>query len=72
VSSGPGFAAGTYQLTETGGSPGYVASAWACVGGNQLSADSIALTPGQSATCTITNDDIDPSTIVLKDGFEAQ
>jgi cysteine-rich repeat protein len=72
VSSGPGFAAGTYQLTETGGSPGYDASAWACVGGNQLSVDSIALTPGQSATCTITNDDIDPSTIVLKDGFEAQ
>jgi CSLREA domain-containing protein len=58
--SGPGGAEsdvtpGTYTLSETGPS-GYSASAWVCVGGTQ-SGSQITLAQGQSATCTITNDD---------------
>ena len=49
-------AAGTYVLSEFGGPPGYTASAWVCVGGNQ-SGNQITLTEGESATCTVTNDD---------------
>ena len=47
--------AGSYTLGETGPA-GYTASAWSCTGGTQNSA-SITLALGQSATCTITNDD---------------
>jgi hypothetical protein len=46
--------AGSYALTEQT-QPGYTASAWVCTGtGTQTNAN-IALAPGQSATCTITN-----------------
>ena len=50
--------AGSYALSETSVS-GYTAGSWVCVGGSQ-SGSSIALALGQSATCTITNDDIAP------------
>jgi hypothetical protein len=59
--SGPGSQveqdvnAGTYNMSETGPA-GYLASAWVCVGGDQ-NGSSITLANGQSATCTITNDD---------------
>jgi hypothetical protein len=49
------FQPGTYTLSETGPA-GYDASAWVCVGGSQ-SDDQITLALGESATCTITNDD---------------
>ena len=58
VSSGEGFQTGTYNLSESGGPAGYSASDWACVGGNQVDADTITLSQGESATCTITNDDV--------------
>ena len=58
VSSGAGFAAGTYTLSESAGPGGYEASAWVCVGGSQVDADTIILADGEHATCTITNDDI--------------
>ena len=54
--------AGAYDLSETGPA-GYAASAWSCVGGS-LSGSSVTLALGQSATCTITNDDI-PATLTL-------
>lgn len=66
VSNGAGFKAGIYNLSESGGVPGYAASNWVCSGGNQLDADTISLALGQSATCTITNDDIAPSLTLLK------
>ena len=40
------------------GPPGYAASAWVCTGATQSTATSVTLGIGQSATCTITNDDI--------------
>jgi CSLREA domain-containing protein len=50
--------AGTYTLSESGPS-GYAASAWSCEknGGAPVSGNSITLDVGDSATCTITNDD---------------
>lgn len=50
--------AGTYDLSETGGPSGYAASAWVCTGtGTQSDSDTVILDEGESATCTITNDD---------------
>ncbi len=56
---------GTYNLSETGGPTGYTASSWVCVGGQQNGA-SVALTEGQSATCTITNNDNSPYLQLVK------
>jgi hypothetical protein len=50
--------AGAYNLSETT-LPGYTAGSWSCVGGTQSGA-SVTLALGQSATCTINNDDIPP------------
>lgn len=72
VTSDELFRAGAYQLKEYGGPAGYIASPWVCVGGSQPNGETVSLALGQSATCTITNDDIDPTTVVLKDGFEAK
>ena len=60
VSSAEGFEAGRYDLSESGGPAGYTASDWFCDGGTQNDADSITLGEGESATCTITNDDVNP------------
>ncbi len=59
VSSGPGFLAGTYTLSETGPA-GYTPSAWTCTGGTQAGSQ-ITLAVGDSAVCQITNDDVQPS-----------
>jgi hypothetical protein len=66
VSNGPSFDAGTYDLTEGGGSAGYIASDWVCVGGTQGDANTITLTLGEAAICTITNDDITPTLKLVK------
>ncbi|MCS7006481.1 MAG: DUF11 domain-containing protein [Gaiellaceae bacterium] len=55
--------AGTYVLSESGPS-GYEASEWTCDGGS-LSGSELTLTPGESATCTITNDDR-PATLIVR------
>ncbi len=65
VASGSNFKADTYTLAETGGPDGYTASGWVCVGGSQ-SGSQITLALGQSATCTITNDDIAPTVTISK------
>ena len=54
---------GTYGLTETG-PPGYTASAWVCTGATQSTGTTVTLGVSQSATCTITNDDI-PAQLTL-------
>lgn len=51
------FSAGTYSLSESTGPIGYQASQWVCVGGSQAG-DSVSLALGESATCTVTNDDL--------------
>jgi len=48
--------AGTYTLSETTLS-GYTAGSWSCSGGTFSAPDKIALAPGDSATCTINNND---------------
>jgi hypothetical protein len=66
VSNGESFDAGTYNLSESGPS-GYTAGAWVCEGGTQgSSGDTVTLGLGESATCTITNDDIAPQLTVIK------
>ncbi len=64
VSSDATFKAGKYDLSETT-LPGYTPGAWICVGGTQNGA-SIALAIGESATCTITNDDQPAHLILVK------
>jgi hypothetical protein len=56
VTSSAGLQAGTFALSESG-PIAYTASAWSCVGGTQ-NGSNITLGVGQSATCTITNDDL--------------
>ena len=56
VSNNASFDSGVYDLSETG-PVGYTASAWVCVGGNQLDDDTIEIGLGDVVTCTITNDD---------------
>jgi hypothetical protein len=65
VSNGASFDAGSYDLSESGPA-GYSASAWVCVGGTQDDGDTITVGLGESATCTITNNDIAPQLIVIK------
>ena len=65
VSNGASFDVGTYDLSESGPS-GYTASDWVCVGGTQNDGDTVTLGLGESATCTITNNDIAPSLTLYK------
>jgi len=62
VVSGPTFLAGTYTLSESTGPTGYNASPWSCAknGAAPVNGPQIVLDVGDSAICTITNDDIDP------------
>src|SRR5439155_16808246 len=67
--SGPGGAesdvnAGSYALSETSVA-GYAAGSWSCVGGTQNGA-SVSLALGQSATCTITNNDASAHLTLVK------
>ena len=54
---------GRYSLTESGPS-GYLGGTWSCTGTGTLTGTSLALQLGQTATCTITNDD-QPATLTL-------
>jgi hypothetical protein len=67
VVSGSTFKAGTYALSESTGPYGYSAGSWSCVknGGSPVTGSSITLGVGDSATCTITNND-QPGTIIVK------
>jgi Prealbumin-like fold domain len=51
------FQAGTYTLSESGPG-GYQASGWVCTGTGTQNGNIITLALNQSATCTITNDDM--------------
>lgn len=65
AASGADFKAGTYILSESGGSEGYAAGAWSCEG-VQNDGDHITLGLGQTATCTITNDDEEAHLTIVK------
>jgi uncharacterized repeat protein (TIGR01451 family) len=67
VVSGSDFLAGEYTLSESAGPAGYTASSWSCVtnGGAPVTGSSITLTVGDTATCTITNDDNASTTATL-------
>lgn len=55
-----------YTLSESGPA-GYTAGAWNCVGGTMgVSAPTITLSEGESAVCTITNNDNAPSLKLIK------
>jgi uncharacterized repeat protein (TIGR01451 family) len=67
VSSGSGFSAGTYTLSESGGPSGYSPSDWTCTNGVTVdSNDQISLGVGDTTSCTIVNSDIAPSLTVFK------
>ncbi len=65
VVSNATFKAGTYTLTESGPA-GYSASSWSCTGTGTLNGNQITLGLGQSAVCSITNDDIAPTLKLVK------
>ena len=56
---------GAYDLSEAGGPDGYAASDWTCVGGS-LTGSTVTLELGESATCTIDNDDQPASLTLVK------
>jgi hypothetical protein len=58
---------GAYTLSETGPS-GYSASSYSCVknSGSPVSSNSITLAGGDTATCTITNNDVAPQLTLVK------
>ena len=56
--------AGTYALSETGPT-GYLAGAWSCTSGT-LTGSSLALGSGETATCTVNNNDIAPKLTLVK------
>ncbi len=62
--SGSTFSAGTYTLSESG-PEGYAAGSWVCSGGVQ-EGSSITLGVGQSANCSITNDDSQAVLTIVK------
>ena len=64
VTSGSNFVGGTYTLSESGPG-GYSAGSWSCTGGSK-NGNQITLMAGQTATCTITNSDIQPQLVVKK------
>ena len=68
VNSGLGFGADTYTLSETGGPSGYTASTYSCIknGGSAVVSNSITLISGDSAVCTINNND-NPAHIIVID-----
>ncbi|WP_417357004.1 hypothetical protein [Gallaecimonas pentaromativorans] len=63
--SNSNVAAGSYDLSENGPA-GYAASDWVCLGGTQNDGDTVTLALGESAVCTITNDDIAPTLTLVK------
>ena len=64
--TGVPVSAGAYDLSESGPA-GYAASAWSCVGGTQTDDDPSTLALGESATCTIINDDIPAQLTLVKE-----
>ncbi|MBL7941116.1 MAG: hypothetical protein JNM00_00005, partial [Flavobacteriales bacterium] len=59
--------AGTYTLTESGGPAGYTQTGLSCSGAADLNpADGLAITVGETVTCTFTNNDVAPTLTLAK------
>lgn len=60
VAMNTNFSGSTYDLFESGGPSGYIATKYSCTinGGAPVAGNSIKLVAGDNAVCTITNDDI--------------
>ena len=56
------LSSGAYVISESGGPSGYAAT----IGGDCDSSGNVVLGPGQSKTCTITNNDVAPTLTVIK------
>jgi hypothetical protein len=69
VDSGAGLLADTWALSETN-VYGYSASAWVCVGGTQ-NGSNITVGIGGEATCTITNNDVGGTIVIIKNAKPA-
>jgi len=65
ATSGATFSAGVYSLSESAGPFGYSASDWVCDNATVTNGQ-ITLDLAQTATCSITNDDIAPQLVVIK------
>jgi hypothetical protein len=68
VASGASFLAGSYTLSSST-LPGYSAGAWSCVGATLGPGDAISLGIGESAVCSITDDDVAPSLTLVAQVF---
>ncbi len=72
VNSGTGFKADTYTLGESGGPSGYTAGDWSCVLTGTATpvsvsaSDEVVVGLGDDITCTIDNDDDEPSLTLEK------
>ncbi len=66
AASGAGFSAGTYTLSESAGPDGYTPSLWICNTTVANVGDQITLGLGESAICTIINNDNPAHLIVIK------
>lgn len=68
VVSGANFIADTYTLGEINGPAGYTAATYSCVknSGAAVSSNTIALSAGDTATCTINDNDIPPTLTLIK------
>ncbi len=62
------FKAGTYTLNENSTGAAYTSGPWSCVknGGIAVTGSTITLSVGDTAVCTITNNDIAPTLTVIK------
>ncbi len=59
--------AGAYTLSETGGPAGYAAGEWTCdLGHSEASGAALTLAVGDTAVCTVVNDDIAPRLTLMK------
>ena len=65
AASGADFLAGAYTMGEIGPA-GYDASAWICTGNGTQVGNVITLGVGESASCTIVNNDSPPSLTLIK------
>jgi len=66
ANSGSTFVAGTYTLSESAGPAGYTPGPWICTGDGTQVGNQITLDVGETASCTITNDDDVPSLTLSK------
>lgn len=63
--SGSAQANQAYTLSETNGPAGYADSGWVCDHGD-LTGNQLTLSPGVSASCSITNSDVAPTLTLVK------